>query len=115
MRANPPVVAIAALLALAACGQTTRWEKPQATAETTAADRQDCRQQAEREAWRDYGLGAWRYGYPFYATYPGYGPLSWHLESRMRQDRYFAEQRLAAFCMQNKGYERVVVEEQPKA
>ena len=43
------------VLALGACAQTTRWEKPQATEEATAADLQDCRVQAQKEAFRTVG------------------------------------------------------------
>ena len=112
MRAYSPLLGLATLLALAACSnQTTRWEKPQVTAEAASADLQDCRVQAQREAFRSIGLGGpWGYGYPYYGS-PYYGAGGVFYEARRRNEQYFAESRLTAFCMQNKGYERVVVEQ----
>jgi len=105
MRRTFPLLVI--VLALGACAQTTRWEKPQATEEATATDLQDCRLQAQKEAFRIVG--------PYPAGYPFYGPFlyrGWRAEyeSRLRQEQYFAEGRLTSFCMRNKGYERVVIE-----
>ena len=112
MRANSPLLAVVSLLTLAACSsQTTRWEKPQATAEAVAADLRDCRIQAQREAFRSVGLGGpWRYGYPYFGS-PYFGASGVFYDARLRNEQYFAENRLTAFCMQNKGYERVVVEQ----
>lgn len=107
MRRILPLLCIAAILALGACAQTTRWEKPQANEEATAADLQDCRIQAEREAART--VGPYPAGYPFYGP-PLYRGLRYEYEARLRQEQYFAQTRLASFCMRNKGYERVVVE-----
>lgn len=105
MRRIFPLLGI--VLSLGACAQTTRWEKPQATEEATAADLRECRTQAHREAFRVVG--------PYPAGYPYYGPFlyrgaRYEYETRLRQEQYFAENRLASFCMRNKGYERVVVE-----
>lgn len=106
MRRNLSLLIVAGL-ALGACAQTTRWEKPQATEEATAADLQDCRVQAQKEAFRIVG--------PYPGGYPFYGPTlsrGWRAdyEARLRQEQYFAESRLASFCMRNKGYERVAIE-----
>lgn len=105
MRRIFPVLGI--IMALGACAQTTRWEKPQATEEATAADLQDCRVQAQKEAFRT--VGPYPLGYPFYGPtlYRGW---RYEYESRLRQEQYFAENWLTSFCMRNKGYERVVVE-----
>jgi len=107
MRRIFPLLGVGFVLALGACAQTTRWEKPQATEEATAVDLQDCRVQAQKEAFRTVG--------PYPAGYPFYGPFlhrgaRYEYESRLRQEQYFAEGRLTSFCMRNKGYERVVVE-----
>ncbi len=108
MRKFLPLLGIGAVLALAACAQTTRWEKDQVTEEATAADLQDCRVQAEREAYRT--TGPYPLGYPFYGP-PFFRGWRYDYEARLRQEQYFAQNRLTSFCMQNKGYERVVVEE----
>lgn len=105
MRRIFPMLGI--VLAVGACAQTTRWEKPQATEEATATDLQDCRVQAQREAIRT--VGPYPVGYPFYGPFLHRGWRA-EYESRLRQEQYFAEGRLTSFCMRNKGYERVVVE-----
>lgn len=108
MRRIPSLLAVGALLVLGACAQTTRWEKPQATEEATAADLRDCRVQAEREAYRT--VGPYPYSYPLFYGYPFLRDWRYEYEARLRQEQYFAQNRLTSFCMQNKGYERVVVE-----
>lgn len=109
MRGFSTLLGVAALLTLGACAQTaTRWDKPQATAEAAAADLQDCRVQAQKEAFRS--VGPYSAGYPFHGP-PFFRGWRYDYEARLRQEQYFAETRLTSFCMRNKGYERVVVED----
>lgn len=114
MRPYMQLPALALVLALAACAQTTRWERPQTGEEATAADFDECRVQAREETWRIVGF--YPLGYPYYGLSPYfYGPSpyrGWRYEheARFRQDQWLTESRLASFCMRNKGYERVVVE-----
>ena len=110
MRHIPLLVGVCAALALGACAQPARWEKPQTSAETAANDLQDCRLQAQREALR--AVGPYPMGFPFYGPPYSYGWRA-EYESRLRQEQYFAENRLTSFCMRNKGYERVAID-QPK-
>ena len=107
MRRLLPLLGIGAVLALGACAQATRWEKPQASEEAVATDLQDCRAQAHKEAYRT--VGPYPVGYPFYGP-PFFRGWRYDYEARLRQEQYFAENRLASFCMRNKGYERVAVE-----
>jgi hypothetical protein len=107
MRTHKPLLAIAVFLLLGACVQTVRWEKPQATEQAAAADLDDCRVQAQREAF--HMVGPYPAGYPFYGPSP-YNTWRYDYAARLRQEQWFAEGRLTTFCMRNKGYERVVVE-----
>lgn len=105
----------AVMLALAACAQPTRWDKEAVSAEATAADAAHCQEQARAEAIR--AVGAYPLGYPFYGPGPYFhGSRLWRYDygGRLQYDRTVAENRLADFCMRNKGYERVAIEE-PKA
>jgi hypothetical protein len=98
------VVPFLLLLAVSACGTTMRWDKPGATDETLAADMMSCRSAAQQEANRYYPFGY----YPF--AYYGWGHRSsvfWM--TRAEDERFFTENRLAAFCMRTKGYEQVEV------
>lgn len=108
MRKLALFVGIAALLALGACAQTTRWERGQTNEEVAKADLQDCRVQASQEAARS--VGPYPMGYPFYGPFL-YRSWRYEYEARLRQEQYFAENRLTSFCMRNKGYERVAIED----
>jgi hypothetical protein len=107
------VLPVLLLLAVAACGTPARWEKPGVTDEVVASDMTACRQAAVQEANR-YPFGY----YPF-----GFGPPVWggrrgnFMLWQMRQDndRFYAENRLTAFCMRTKGYELVPVQPQTQA
>ena len=112
---RPSVAAVvAAALLLAGCGQYT-WERAGATDEATAADQRDCRDQARTEAFRSYAFYS---GFPIMgAGYWGYRyqPDYWYWRQRLESDRYFYENRLTNFCMRNKGYTLVKVEEDVQA
>ena len=112
MRTVPALLtaAMALALALSACMQTTRWEKPQTGADAVAADLADCRLQAASEAQRmagpfSFGFSSFGYRSPYHR--------SWRMghDARLRHDQMLFENRLTAFCMRTKGYERVVVDD----
>jgi hypothetical protein len=100
------VLPLLALLILTGCGTPMRWEKPGIVGEAQAADQADCRSAARYEAMRmfPYGLGMTSYGPYSSAT----SRALWL--QRTDSERFFAENRLAAFCMRNKGYELVPIE-----
>jgi hypothetical protein len=114
MRRPALFAALAAVLGLAGC-ETYTWERAGTTEETLKADYRDCRQQAQSEAFRSYafytgfpimGPGYWGYRY-----YPDY----WYWRQRLESERFFYENRLTNFCMRNKGYTLVKVEDDYKA
>ncbi|MBS0547818.1 MAG: hypothetical protein JSR24_08720 [Proteobacteria bacterium] len=89
------------LLGVAACGlPQTRWEKPGVDEKATAADLVACRHAASQEAFATYPFP---YGSPFFG-YRRFGSFGYYEENR-----FYAESRLANFCMRNKGYELVTV------
>jgi hypothetical protein len=93
------------MLAVAGCAATMRWDKPGATDQMVAADMSSCRSAAQQEANRYYpyypwGWGGWGFGRR--------GGLMWQM--RADDERFFAENRLTAFCMRTKGYEQVEIE-----
>ena len=105
MRKVLPVL-LAFALALSACASTMRWDKAGATDESTAADMTACRQAAIQEANR-------------YSPWGFFGPPVWGgrrnwMMWQMSQDseRFYAENRLTAFCMRTKGYEQVRIQPQ---
>ena len=98
------VVPFVLLLVVAACGAPARWEKPGVSLEGKVADIADCRRAASQEVFLYF------YGLP-----PPLWPyrrsgLYWHQYEESQ--RFYAENRLTAFCMRNKGYELVPI---PKA
>jgi hypothetical protein len=103
------VLPVLAMLGVAACAAPTRWEKPGASAEMVEADMVSCRQAAMQEANRYVPFGV----YP--GAYYGWGfRTNWTLwQIRQDNDRFYAEHRLAAFCMRTKGYEQVEVRQPP--
>lgn len=100
---------VAALAAVSACAPATRWEKPQASAEAATTDLEQCRLQARQEALRQ--VGPYPLGYPFYGPSP-YRLWRYEHQTRLQQELWFTENRLTSFCMRNKGYDRVAVEDQ---
>ena len=98
MRKVVPVTLLAALLlAVAACAAPARWEKAGVSEEMTVTDAVDCRRAASQEAF-------------LYIPSPPvlwpYRRLNWQYE---QTERFYAENRLTAFCMRNKGYELVSI------
>ena len=90
----------ALLLTVAACGTPSHWEKPGASAEMTSTDAVDCRRAAFQESFLSTP----------YVTPPIYR-LNW---LQMREaERFYAENRLTAFCMRNKGYELMPIPRAP--
>lgn len=113
MGAKLGLLAVAAIGLLAAgCGPPMRWDKPGASAEITQLDQLECRRAASDEAFRNYAFhsGFGIMGPPFwgYRHRPDY--FLWR--QRLQTDRAFYEMRLASFCMRNKGYTQVPVNEQ---
>jgi hypothetical protein len=116
MRAMSGFLALAAMGLLAsACAPTMRWDKPGSSAEALQADQVDCRKAAADEAFRNYAFfsGFGMMGAPFwgYRHQPDY--FLWR--QRLETDRAFQEMRLANFCMRNKGYTQVPINEQTPA
>ena len=105
------ILPVLLLLGLAACSTTTRWEKPGATAEMVSTDLTSCRQAAVQEANRSFPYYPWGWGGLGWGGWGwGYGPRNWMLwQMRADSERFYAENRLAAFCMRTKGYEQVEV------
>lgn len=95
-----PFLALLALLSLAACAGTPReWEKPGADRAMAKQDLGDCRRAASAETFSarsDFG-------------FPGFSRSRrsdyFFRPSALDSDRGHSEQRLAMFCMRNKGYE----------
>jgi len=99
-------LAIAALLAVAACvSSETKWDRPGAAPTTVARDASDCSAIAwtGAEGLHPYGLGG-----------PSLGMTadSGGMERRQRIDneRFASANRLTALCMENRGYRKVAVD-----
>lgn len=104
MRKVLPVALLGVLLpALTACGSQARWEKPGVSADMTATDAVDCRRAASQEAflYNPTGLPP-----PLWPYRRGYW-LNWY--QIQESERFYAENRLTAFCMRSKGYELVPI------
>ena len=98
MRKVAPVTLLGAmLLAVAACAAPARWEKAGVSEEMTATDAVECRRAANQEAF-------------LYIPSPPvpwpYRRLNWQYDQTVR---FYAENRLVAFCMRSKGYELVPI------
>ena len=116
MRAKSVFLALAAIGLLATgCGPAMRWDKAGMTVEAVQTDQFECRKAAADEAFRHYAFttGFAMMGPPFwgYTRQPDY--FMWR--QRIESDRAFYEMRLASFCMRNKGYSQVPVNEQTPA
>ena len=85
---------------LVACSTATRWEKAGADEAKTDQDRAECRKAAEQEAFRQGGA-------PFPYSGSWYGRPSTSASPNVDTDRLGTENKLAAFCMRNRGYELV--------
>ena len=92
----PPTFLGALLLTVAACGAPAHWEKAGVSAEITSTDAVECRRAAFQESFLST---------PY--TTPPVPRLNW-LQMRA-SERFYAENRLTAFCMRNKGYELVPI------
>src|SRR5262245_15820567 len=110
MRRFPAFVAVVAALALAACDEYT-WERPGTTGAVQQGDYDDCRLQARSEAFRSYA---------FHSGFPIMGPGYWGFRhqpdystwrQRLDSEPVFYRNRLTNFCMRNKGYTLVKLEE----
>ncbi|MBX3501197.1 MAG: hypothetical protein KF889_17290 [Alphaproteobacteria bacterium] len=116
MRAMSGFLALATAGFLASgCGPAMRWDRPGTSAEMLQADQLECRKAAADEAFRSYAFhtGFGMMGAPFwgYRHRPDY--FMWR--QRLQTERAFYETRLASFCMRNKGYTQVPVNEQAPA
>jgi hypothetical protein len=102
--------ALAAMLACAACGPT-RWDRPDTTAQAAEADLADCRRSAQQETQRDAARYAIGPGYPLWRGSP-YDDVRWRAEYDQWSfnQRIYLRNRLVAYCMHTKGYERVPVQ-----
>ena len=92
------------LLPVAACSTVPReWEKPGADSAVAHQDLGDCRKAATAEAFR---MQTDQYPFGFHRSRPFYGGFhrSWAAFPDYGSDRLYNEQRLTAFCMNNKGY-----------
>jgi hypothetical protein len=99
------VLPFALLLGLAACATTSHWEKPGADETAAGRDNVECRRAAQQEASRFTPTPF--YGGPFMSwRRPSY--FMW--QSNFELDRFYTENRLAAFCMRSRGYELVTVQ-----
>ena len=91
------------LAAVAGCATPSHWEKPGVDTAVAERDNAECRQAAQQEASRYY--------YPPVPYFSGFGPhrhRSYFLwQTNFESNRFFAETRLAAFCMRSRGYELV--------
>ncbi len=85
-----------------------RWEKVGADDKATANDLVGCRRAARDETMRDFPLY-----FPWYHpwAYPVGRSVFWQ---RSEFDRFYAEDRLTAFCMRTKGYALVPVPQAPQ-
>ena len=116
MRATSALLAMAVVgLLVSGCGPAMRWDKVGVSAEAVQTDQLECRRAAADEAFRNYAFtsGFAMMGPPFwgYRRQPDY--FMWR--QRIETDRAFYEMRLANFCMRNKGYTQVPVNEQVPA
>jgi hypothetical protein len=97
MRKVVPVTLLGALLlALAGCATPERWEKAGVSAELTSTDAVECRRAASQEA------------FLYIPSPPVIWPrrINWQYE---QSERFYAENRLTAFCMRAKGYDLVPI------
>ncbi|OSO93757.1 hypothetical protein B7O87_05425 [Cylindrospermopsis raciborskii CENA303] len=102
-----PLLALAALLALSACGPPMRWEHPALSDAQAQAEMGDCRQQAWSEAQSRAFYNRFAYG-PSYVR--GRDGRLYMADPWMRpgfNNTWFEEQRLRDFCLRNKGFRLV--------
>ncbi|MGQ0651272.1 MAG: hypothetical protein ACT4P4_03230 [Betaproteobacteria bacterium] len=89
------------------------WSRDGSEPEQVRADAADCRGRAWQEATRwSWSPPHWHYGMGFRSHLWPYVPLASPYRSPL-DDPFFQESRLAAFCMEAKGYRLVPAE--PKA
>jgi hypothetical protein len=103
------VLPVLLLCGLAGCGAPARWEKAGVSEQVIADDMVDCRKAAQQEAFRSFGFN---WGFPYYgpAFWGRAGRTNWLMwQAQLDSDRFYAENRLTAFCMRNKGYELVPI------
>jgi len=97
-------------LTLAGCDEYT-WERPGTTGVVQQNDYNDCRQQARSEAFRSYafnsGFAIMGPRYWGFHQQPDYG--SWR--QRLQSEPVSYQNRLTKFCMHNKGYTLIKLEE----
>jgi len=80
------------------------WSREGAMPEEVRADATECRQRAWLEATRWSALApGWQYGMGFRSHLWPHAPLAHSFRSPL-DDPFFQESRLAAFCMESKGY-----------
>jgi len=96
----PVTLPVAMLLAVAGCATPERWEKPGVSVEMTATDAVECRRAANQEAFLYIPAP------PLIWPYRRSSTINWQYE---QSERFYAENRLTAFCMRNKGYELVPI------
>jgi hypothetical protein len=102
------IVPFLLMLAVSACGTVMRWDKPGATDQMVTADFSSCRSAAQQEANRYYPFYPWGWG--GWGGWAGrHSGLMWQM--RADDERFFAQNRLTAFCMRTKGYEQVEVKQ----
>jgi len=110
MRRSTAFVAVAAALTLVGCDEYT-WERPGTAGAVRQSDYNDCRQQVRSEAFRSYA---------FYSGVPIMGPAYWGFRhqpdyntwrAQLEREPLFYDNRLAHFCMRNKGYILVKLED----
>lgn len=110
MRRSTAVVAVAATLTLAGCDEYA-WERPGTSGVVRQNDDDDCRQQVRNEAFRSYA---------FHSGFPIMGPAYWGFRqqpdystwrAQLEREPLFYHNRLAHFCMRNKGYTLVKLED----
>jgi len=109
MRRSTAFAAFAAALTLVGCDEYA-WERPGTSGVVRQNDDDDCRQQVRNEAFRSYA---------FYSGFPIMGPAYWGFRqqpdystwrAQLEREPLFYHNRLAHFCMRNKGYTLVKLE-----
>jgi hypothetical protein len=80
---------------LAGCGTPAHWEKPGISAAMTSTDAVECRRSASMEA------------FLYQPRLPPLWPFRRNGKQLEDSERFYAENRLVAFCMRSKGYELV--------
>jgi len=110
MRRSTALVIATATLTLVGCDEYT-WERYGTTGVVQRSDYNDCRQQARSEAFRSYA---------FHSGFPIMGPAYWGFRQqpdyrtwreRVEREPLFYQNRLSHFCMRNKGYTLVKLED----